>query len=148
MPQICDMGQTALLPFRRKARWGFFFALKIPTASSGFEPANLGTKGQHATSRPPKPLRACLSPTLWGHMWDWRCRSAHSEPWSYKDLVISITFLSLYVRKNNSWQTFRRNLYGSHPVVFISNQTALIQSNTTQVYFDSKCASLHVSACT
>ena len=27
-----------------------------PTASAGFEPANLGTKGQHATSRPPKPL--------------------------------------------------------------------------------------------
>jgi hypothetical protein len=24
MPQICDMGQTALLPFRRKACWGFF----------------------------------------------------------------------------------------------------------------------------
>ena len=34
----------------------FFFALKNPTASVGFEPANLGTKGQHATSRPPKPL--------------------------------------------------------------------------------------------
>ena len=33
-----------------------FFALKNPTASAGFEPANLGTKGQHATSRPPKPL--------------------------------------------------------------------------------------------
>ena len=33
-----------------------FFALKIPTASTGFEPANLGTKGRHATSRPPKPL--------------------------------------------------------------------------------------------
>ena len=33
-----------------------FFALKIRTASAGFEPANLGTKGQHATSRPPKPL--------------------------------------------------------------------------------------------
>ena len=33
-----------------------FFALKNPTASDGFEPANLGTKGQHATSRPPKPL--------------------------------------------------------------------------------------------
>ena len=26
------------------------------TASAGFEPANLGTKGQHATPRPPKPL--------------------------------------------------------------------------------------------
>ena len=32
-----------------------FFALKNPTASARFEPANLGTKGQHATSRPPKP---------------------------------------------------------------------------------------------
>jgi hypothetical protein len=49
------MGQTALLPLRRKACWGFF-RLKNPTASAGFEPANLGTKGQHATPRPPKPL--------------------------------------------------------------------------------------------
>jgi len=24
MPQICDMGPMALLPLRRKARWGFF----------------------------------------------------------------------------------------------------------------------------
>jgi hypothetical protein len=33
-----------------------FFTLKNPKASAGFEPANLGTKGQHATSRPPKPI--------------------------------------------------------------------------------------------
>jgi hypothetical protein len=33
-----------------------FFAFKNPMASAGFKPANLGTKGQHATSRPPKPL--------------------------------------------------------------------------------------------
>ena len=33
-----------------------FYALKNPTASAGFEPANLGIKGQHATPRPPKPL--------------------------------------------------------------------------------------------
>ena len=33
-----------------------FFALNNPMASAGFEPANLGTKGQHATSRPTKPL--------------------------------------------------------------------------------------------
>ena len=26
-----------------------FFALKNPTAPAGFEPANLGTKGQHVT---------------------------------------------------------------------------------------------------
>jgi hypothetical protein len=37
-------------------RAGDFFALKNPTASTGFEPANLGTRGQHASSRPPKPL--------------------------------------------------------------------------------------------
>jgi hypothetical protein len=50
-----DMGQTALLPLRRKACWGLF-PPKNPTASAGFELANLGTEGQHATSRPPKPL--------------------------------------------------------------------------------------------
>jgi hypothetical protein len=33
-----------------------FFALKNPTASAGFEPTNLGIKGQHATPRPSKPL--------------------------------------------------------------------------------------------
>ena len=32
------------------------FELKNPTASAGFETANLDTKGQHATSRPPKSL--------------------------------------------------------------------------------------------
>ena len=37
-----------------------FFALKSSTASVGFEPANLGTKGQHATSRPPKPTSNML----------------------------------------------------------------------------------------
>ena len=39
----------------------FFFALKNPTTSAGFENANLGTKGQHATSRPPKPLKPAES---------------------------------------------------------------------------------------
>ena len=38
-----------------------FFAQKNPTASAGFEPANLDTKGQHATSRPPKPLPSRLT---------------------------------------------------------------------------------------
>ena len=52
----------------------FYLPLKIPTASAGFEPANLGTKGQYATSRPPKyeiklksstscfPSRPCVCP--------------------------------------------------------------------------------------
>jgi len=37
-----------------------FFRPKNPTASAGCERANLGTKGQHATSRPPKPLNRVL----------------------------------------------------------------------------------------
>jgi hypothetical protein len=55
MPQIYDMGPPALLPLWRKVCWGFF-TLKNPTASARFEPANSGTKGQHAAPRPPKPL--------------------------------------------------------------------------------------------
>ena len=54
MPQIYDMGPTALFPLRSKACWEFFRP-KNPTASAGFEPANLVTKGQHATPRPMKP---------------------------------------------------------------------------------------------
>jgi hypothetical protein len=38
-----------------------FFAPKNPTASAGFETSTLGSKGQHATSRPPKPFWLILS---------------------------------------------------------------------------------------
>ena len=55
MSQIYDMGPTALLPSKRR-RAEDFFRPKNPTASAGFEPANLGTKGQHGTTKPPKPL--------------------------------------------------------------------------------------------
>jgi hypothetical protein len=55
MPQICDMGQ-AFTSLPKEGVLRNFFALKNPTASAGFEPANLGSKGQHATYRPPKPL--------------------------------------------------------------------------------------------
>jgi hypothetical protein len=41
MPQIYDMGPTALLPSEGR-RAEDFSPLKILTASAGFEPANLG----------------------------------------------------------------------------------------------------------
>jgi hypothetical protein len=44
IPQICDMEKTALIPLRKK---GIFFCPKNPTALAGFEPAILGTRGQH-----------------------------------------------------------------------------------------------------
>jgi hypothetical protein len=50
MPQSCDMGQTALLPLRKKACCEFFRP-KNPTASAGIEPAILGTRGQHANHK-------------------------------------------------------------------------------------------------
>ena len=46
-----------------------FFALKSPTPSFGFEPANLGTKGQHTTSRPPKPPRIWRFPFNFSPSW-------------------------------------------------------------------------------
>jgi len=50
-----------LLYFRsERKRAEDFFRPKNPTASAGCEPANLGTKGQHATSRPPKTLTCWL----------------------------------------------------------------------------------------
>jgi hypothetical protein len=51
MPQIYDMEQRLYFPSEGR-RAEDFFALKNPTASAGFEPRNLGTKGKHATSRP------------------------------------------------------------------------------------------------
>jgi hypothetical protein len=51
MPQICDMESTALLPLQRKACWWLFRLEK----SDGFGQVwnrELGTKDQHATSRP------------------------------------------------------------------------------------------------
>jgi hypothetical protein len=56
MPQICDMGQDGFYFPSEGRRAEDFFALKNPKASAGFEHADLGTKGQHVTSRPPKSL--------------------------------------------------------------------------------------------
>jgi hypothetical protein len=47
MPQIYDMGQTALL-YSKGRHAEDFFRPKNPKTSAGFEPANLGTRGQHA----------------------------------------------------------------------------------------------------
>ena len=48
-------GKNSFTSLPKEGVLRIFFALKNPTASAAFEPANLGTKGQHATSRPPKP---------------------------------------------------------------------------------------------
>jgi hypothetical protein len=71
MPGICTQGS---LKCRKSATWDrqfyfpsegrraedFYRPLKIQTASAEFEPVNLGIRGQHATSAPPKPLESVL----------------------------------------------------------------------------------------
>jgi hypothetical protein len=56
MPQICDMGQTALLPLRRKARCGFF-AQKIRLLRPGSNRLSWVPEASMLTTRPPKPLK-------------------------------------------------------------------------------------------
>ena len=56
MAQICDMGPTALLPFEGR-RAEDFFTLKNPTASAGFEPANLGMREKKGCPRERRNLR-------------------------------------------------------------------------------------------
>ena len=48
------MGQTALLSFRRKACWGFFFCPENSDCFGRVWTRELGY--QHATARPPRPL--------------------------------------------------------------------------------------------
>jgi hypothetical protein len=54
-----------------------FFALKNLTASAGFEPANLGTRGQHATPRPPKLLYGIALPLLLQFWYWWNINCIH-----------------------------------------------------------------------
>jgi len=57
MLQICDMGPTALLPFRRKACWRFFCAEKSWRLRSGLNPQTWVLKG----STPPLDHRSRLT---------------------------------------------------------------------------------------
>jgi hypothetical protein len=70
MPQICDMGQTALPPFRRKACWGFFLP-KNPTASASGVP-----EASMLTNRPPKPFYL------------WKCGFAKPSDNSYAPCIL------------------------------------------------------------
>ena len=97
MPQIYDMGPTALLPLRRKACWGFFRP-KNPTASAGCEPANLGTKGQHTAPRPPKLLFLLLAL----HLNFWWCWGSDSN--GTKNPIFSVPhFMCHTILRTSGW---------------------------------------------
>jgi hypothetical protein len=56
MPQIYDMGQTALLLFRRKACWGFSARKNIRRLWPSLNPRTRVLEASMLTTRPPKPL--------------------------------------------------------------------------------------------
>jgi len=111
MPHSYDMGPTALRPLQRKARWRFFRP-KNPTASAGCKPANLGTKGQHATSRPPKPLSML-----------------HAAKQSNSQCIIpKLVFLNTALWLRNFTEVAKGN-----KLIFMSHSLSLISWATTSV---------------
>jgi hypothetical protein len=88
-----------------------FFAVKNPTASARFEPANLGTKGQHATPRPPQPMPTPYAEEITGdHQCGFRCNS------SATDHVICIrpinwsTLHELFIDLKKAYDSVRREV--------------------------------------
>ena len=103
--QIYDMGQTALLPLRRKACWGFFRP-KNPTASAGFEPANLGTKGQHSTPRPPKPIIIYICICIYIHFYTLLRRGTFSSICVIQPTEISLKVYNMHLYYDHTLYSF------------------------------------------
>jgi len=86
MPQICDMGQTALLPLRRRACWGFFSARKIRRLRPALNRRCWVPEASTLTTRPPKHLfcssihKTLAEVKLNGHLY----------------LVVNVTFFHFY----------------------------------------------------
>jgi len=97
----------ALLPVRRKACWGFFHP-KNPTASAGFEPANLGSKGQHATPRPTKPVHIYMYIYIYIHIYIY-CALVGLENKMIKTHGTHIKYIDLTVCGNLLTFTFTRS---------------------------------------
>ena len=58
-PEISDSEPMAYRPSQKTSAQDFYI-LKNPSTSAGFEPANLGPKGEYITPRPPRQLIATL----------------------------------------------------------------------------------------
>jgi hypothetical protein len=79
-----------------------FFALKNPTASVGFEPANLSTKSQHATSRPPKPM-VCISSNNDRHPVSKSFTPLHYTCRHFTSFHLKFTFIRRY-KLSSQWE--------------------------------------------
>jgi hypothetical protein len=116
MPQTCDMRQTALLPLRRKACWGFFRP-KNPTASAGFKPRTWVPEASMLTTKPPTPSKIgrttnrCKGNTQIKKITQLR-NMCHQSPdkrtmlWSKIILEIMYTCVTYFVKKYINLQTY------------------------------------------
>jgi hypothetical protein len=87
MPQMCNMGQTALLPG--------FFRPKNPTASAGFEPSILGTRGQHANHQTTE-----TAPTSGTNLHNVYLDSKRQTPISHTNVQLSLPNIEQYLSKH------------------------------------------------
>jgi hypothetical protein len=81
------MGQATVLPLRRGSRAEDFFAPKNPTASAGFEPANLSTRRQHANYETTEAAKTFLPLSLrMSYIYGAPCKARHFNViyiWTY-----------------------------------------------------------------
>ena len=135
MPLIYDMGQTALLPLRRKACWGFFRP-KNPKASAGFEPANLGTRASYTYVRTVFPVQVLLLRSRRSHRAHpkkqyslLKQKECHSErPQSYLQLSPTCTTLVVFL-----YQDGNNCAYAGWPPLYKQRTVAVYPSEAWQV---------------
>ena len=78
-----------------------FSHLKIRRLRPGLNPANLGTKGQHATARPPKPIVSCYTEEMWFIQQQTRRHGFHVERYEIRRIIISLAFQEEFVSDAN-----------------------------------------------
>ena len=111
----------------------FFFALKNPTASAGFEPANLGTKGQHGTSRPPNPP---YKTPYWALFWATTIHSTLSHIFRSTQLLglpKNCCLFAVFLKEYCGHFSFPKACHPSHSFHIL--------------WFASECATMSVSSC-
>jgi len=95
MPQICDVGPMALLPFRRKACWGFFRPEKSWRLRPGLNPRTWVLEGSTLPlDHRSHPERLLL---VYYKLWTCLCALCHSvHLWWHKEMKEGNSFLLMW----------------------------------------------------
>jgi hypothetical protein len=115
------MGPTVLLPFRRKARWGFFSPWKIRRLRPGLNPWTWVPEASTLTPTPPKPLwNACSIYTIY------KCgREPQNTTWRAAGWG-----LMLYVK----WKSAHRDRHNKMYNIWCHERDLFFKTNTYQTH--------------